>query len=128
MDGTELDSWIPGLGKSALVVGGVIAGMVGWVYSEVKKSASGTAPEMNLSRNDFIEIFKAETRENRDVLANNRETLLAILSAMNRLIALTEDIARRSAEEAGNARAVEIAERIVRQAWDSRHDRLRDGN
>ena len=140
MDGTGLDAWIPAWAQSALVAGGVIAGMIGWVYRAAKGSSYSGAPEANVTRNDFIEVFKSETRENRDVLFFNRDTLLAIRDATQatrdgvaRLIAVNEDIARRFQAEANDARAAEIAERVARQFRDkvdrldrNRHDHARD--
>ena len=115
MDGSGLDVWIPSWAQSALVAGGVIAGMVGWVWKAARGTSYSGAPEMNVTRQEFIDVFKTETRESREILFENRNTLRAILDALHRLIAINEEISRRFQSEANDARAAEIAERVARR-------------
>ena len=45
MEGSGLDALLPGWAQAALAVGGVIAGMAGWMWRSIKLSPGGASPE-----------------------------------------------------------------------------------
>lgn len=133
MDNSGLDAWIPGWAQSAIVAGGVLAGMIGWVYKSIKNSTDGARPEINASRSDVIDVLREENRENRSALVANRDALVSIREGITRLIDVTEGIARRAEALANDTRSAEIAERVARRYRDdasrvdrARHERDRD--
>jgi hypothetical protein len=96
-----IDAGLPVWAQSALAIGGVAAAMLAALWRGLR-NAPNAAPEIAVmgTRNDFMDVFVREQRENREVLL--------------RIAASSEAMERIMQTEASDARAQEIAERVMR--------------
>ena len=114
-------------------VGTLIGGIIGGVFLLMKGRTGEASTAITQTRAEATEVFVKETQQNRDallalreLLASEREIMLAMKDAVTRLVLIQEDIARLMHEQRESEKMLAQEARLLEQLQKREHSRERE--